>query len=534
MPPQSLWSKSQWYVFDPLYRNLTLTYPKAPVPSGPRPRNTLSGNPNPPFKKPEIRNQHSSSNHITHPNNYNLVGNRGSNQKQPQGKAYDLVADHNRSDGQPPSKRQKVAGAPSSHNGSSKSPIDVEEESTKSSRKIGPPASKSGYSQNMKGPQHNGVEEYQRVEDVVGFGKRKGSGSQSSIGHGGGSRFLRTASGQEIVRLDDPNDPVVDSEDEVAVTEVRNIKKTTSQSARLSNVEVQIPSSRQVKGTSSYQGSANKHPPRQEKKIWGNGDSRQLQQEETFSRHFPNTEKKPQGKPSAASRSDDGAAFIRSSAKSSAQKNGAQSVPKSFSRHSSPLPDPDLSVDELNAEEFHRERRTASALLAEQRIANAAAGKSKGKAARAQSIDLDESSDDDLANEKGHIQKTHFPSNKDTKSKTAAKDERYEAQLIFSEADMWLVDPRDGPWSLVHNPSLKTLDLFDRGNSYVWTLPTGKIEKIEFSSGSKILVIHKARDHTTGKGVHLYVTLRDSDQSNDLREGLKATQSTIQLIKKEV
>jgi hypothetical protein len=203
------------------------------------------------------------------------------------------------------------------------------------------------------------------------------------------------------------------------------------------------------------------------------------------------------------------------------------------SRHLSPQPGPDESVDELNSDDLHQQ--TAMALVAGQKFGGAASNKPKGTVSRSQSIPLDVSSDDDLANDKANIQPTHFSSKRDTKGKIASEDEKYDAILVFSERDAWLADSsRLDSWSLVHNSISKTLELFDRDHSSVWVLPTSKVERIEYNSKSQILVIHKARDDTTGRGTHIYLQLRDSDQSNDLRESLKTTQPTIQPIKKDL
>jgi hypothetical protein len=200
------------------------------------------------------------------------------------------------------------------------------------------------------------------------------------------------------------------------------------------------------------------------------------------------------------------------------------------SRHLSPRPGPDESVDELNSDDLHQQ--TAMALVARQKSGGAASSKPKGTVSRSLSIPLDVSSDDDLANDKANIQPTHFSSKRDTKGETASEDEKYDAILVFSERDAWLADPRLDSWSLVHNSISKTLELFDQGRSSMWVLPTSKVEKVEYNSKSQILVIHKARDDTTGRGTHVYLQLRDADQSNDLRESLKTTQPTIQPINK--
>lgn len=224
----------------------------------------------------------------------------------------------------------------------------------------------------------------------------------------------------------------------------------------------------------------------------------------------------------------------RPSARGSDQPNGISRTKNLSSKASNSLIDPDASLDELNFEDPSQHRATADMLLKRQKTANAASFKGAGRNKRNQSVDVDYSSDDALANDRSNMVPTTFVSTKKGKGNNAPRDERYDADLIFSEVDSWLVDEKHGSWSLIHNPVFKTLDLIGDGNMSVWTFPTAKIERIEYNSESKLIVIHKARDLTTGKGIHLYIKLPDREQSNDLTENLKASQPTIQLLKKDM
>jgi hypothetical protein len=514
---------------------LPLTCSKAPVPSGPRPVNTLSGRDravNPAYRKPHISGGRNTSNQSTPFENYSKNGQNASNPKAPREKVYDLQNDHNRRDDQHQRKRQKVENTSTSHNGSLKSPIDLDEESLKSSRQMGPPASKSGHSQASR--QHMGVEEFHRVEETVGFARKKAtSGSQILNGRGGESRFLRTASGQEIVKLDDPNDPV--SEDEVAVTAVRHVKKNASGSARKSTLEVQIQSTRQLEGGTGYVGNANKHPSRHSRKIWGNGGSQAPAETGLVSNHFLPSKTFSQRRGSMGSHSTDDPDIYPESERLSRQRNGKQNPIEVSNPASSLYANPDASLDEISEDHFNtaRDLRTAQNLLSGRQSQNHPLNKTVGKKIRRRSIVSDDSTDDEKIRRAGDIAPSKFVSTKSDKSKLASKGEEYDASRVFSETEAWLVDPEHGPWRLVHDPISKTLTLRDRGNSQIWDLPTSKLERIEYRPGNSILVIHKARDHTTGSGTHIYLKLCDSDGTSDLRESLKNTQPTLQMILKE-
>lgn len=487
-----------------------LTSPQARLPGGPKPYNNLNGNkkpsPNPHYKIPAIKNGHNASNHSTH-NNYNKVGYNVSNQK----KTFDLQGEHNQREDPHPRKRQRTEGTPISHNGSLKSPIDLDGSLATYGKQPGTETIKSAQSQ---APKRSGyeVEEFGTLEKMMKPGPQRpqnrksfSSDSQTS-GERGGQQFNKNGSFQgtvvrhsELHEAEDENDPISDIE----ILDADPCHKTTPQV---------------VIGPGSYKGSAFRGPPRQQMNGGRSrnelaGDARPLEVSPHFPPAAPN--KQQRQNPSTSRPSDDTAAS------KALLREG-----NSGSKNSSCAIDPDESVDELNRDDIHQQ--TAEALLTSQRTAKTATSKPK----RSHSVALDVSSDDDLANDKANILKTEFTSTKRVKVKAATKEEVYTATLIFSETDPWLVDHYNGPWSLVHDPESKAVTLRDQDNVSKWTLPTNKLEKIEYKSNYEILVLHKARDHLTGSGTHIYLKLLDGDQSDDLRESLKKTQPTISLLEK--
>lgn len=488
-----------------------LTFPK-PIPKGPAPVNRLSSN-----------NLTQASPH-TQPSK---IGNNASSSnppfKQPLQK-FNFHEEHSRRGEQPPRKRQRVDGTPTSHNGSSKSPIDLEAGSANSNRQMGPPASKSGSSQGMKGPQYQGVEEYHRVEDTVGFSKRKNNPPDRQISNGNGSkRFLPKAKNERWVgRLDDDNDPI--SEDDLAVTGSRHINKATSQLARKSNLEVQIPTPRQAEGTTGYQGTSHKQPSRPKEKMWGNGDARQTPEEEKgekFSRFFPNAQNPQQRKNSTGSHSADDTAPSRTSARLSDQQNGTPSTKKAPTDNSSPPLNPNVSIDELNADEFYQ--HTAGTLLAKQKTARAGESKSKGADKRSQSITLDESSDDDLSNDKANMITTDFIPSSKAKPKKRPGEVTFDVLQVFSKSYKWLLASSLKRWTLLENCKEGTFTIFDEHGEAVpdLVLAPQSISKIVRGKDNSKLVLHKSMDQTAKRSPQICLELSDEAECDFFAERLK-------------
>ncbi len=488
-----------------------LTSSQARLPGGPKPYNNLNGNkkpsPNPQYKSPAFKNGHNAPNHSTH-NNYNKVGYNVSNQK----KTFDLQGEHNRREDQHPRKRQRTEGTPISHNGSLKSPIDLDGSPATYGKQPGTETIKSAQSQVPKRSGYE-VEEFGSLEKMMKPGHQKpqnrksfSSDSQTS-GERGGQQLNKKGSFQgpvarrsELHEAEDENDPISDIE----ILEADPRHKTTPQV---------------VIGPGPYKGSAFRGPPRQQMNGGRSrneltGDARSSE----VSPHFPRPALNHQQRQSTS---------ISLSTDDTAASNALSRNGNLGTMSSSSAIDPDESVDELNRDDIHQE--TAEALLTSQRPAKKAISKPK----RSRSVALDVSSDDDLANNKADISKTEFTSMKRAKLKAATKEDLYTATLVFSETDAWLVDHRNGPWALVHDPESKTVTLLDRDKVSKWKLPTNKLEKIEYKSGCDGLVLHKARDHLTGSGTHIYLKLLDGDQSDDLRASLKKTQPTLSLLEKQ-
>ena len=489
---------------------MKLTSPQARPQGGPKPYNNLQGNkkpsPNPQYKNPAIKNGHNASNQSTH-NNHSKVGYNVSNQKKP----FDLQGEHNRREDQHPRKRQRTEGTSISHNGSLKSPIDLDASPATYGKQPGTETIKSAQGQAPKSSGYE-VHEYGSLEKLMKPGpqksrNRKSSSSDSQTsGERGGQQVNKNGAFQgtvvrhsELHEAEDENDPISDIE----ILGAGPRHKTTPQV---------------VIGPGSYKGTAFRGPPRQQV----NGgrsrnevadDARPLEVSPHFPPRAPNQHQRQNQ--STSRPFDDTTA-------SKAFLDG-----KSGSKNSSCAVDQDESVDELNRDDIHQQ--TAEALLTSQRTAKTATSKPK----RSRSVALDVSSDDDLANDKANIVKTEFTSMKRAKVKAATKEESYIATLIFSETEAWLVNSGNGPWSLVHDPGSKTVTLLDRDNVSKWTLPTNKLEKIEYKSECEIMVLHKARDHLTGSGTHIYLKLRDGDRSDDMRASLQKTQPTLSLLEKQ-
>jgi hypothetical protein len=492
---------------------MMLTSPQARLPGGPKPYNNLHGNkkpsPNRQYKNPAIKHGHNASNHPTHNNNYNKVGYNVSNQK----KTFDLQGEHNRREDQQPRKRQRAEGTPISQNGSLKSPIDLDGSPATQGKPPGTETIKSVQSQPRKRSGYE-VQEFGSLEKMMKPGPQKLQNLKSSSSDGqtsgerGGQQFNKNGPFQgtvvrhsELHEAEDENDPISDIE----ILDADPRHKTTPQV---------------VIGPSTYKGSAFHGPPRQQvnggrSRNEPTGDARSLE----VSPHFPppTSNQQQRQNPSISRSADDTAASKALS------RNGNSGI-----KNSSRAIDPDESVDELNRDDIHQQ--TAEGLLASQRSAKTATSKPK----RSRSVALDVSSDDDLANDKANISKTEFTPSKRAKVQAVTKEEIYSAILVFSETDAWLVEQSNGPWSLTHDPESKTVALLDQDKVSKWTLPTNKLEKIEYKPKYEILVLHKARDHLTGSGTHIYLKLRGGDQSDDLRKSLKKTQPTLSLLEKQV
>lgn len=514
-----------------LDRSFILTSLKAPVlKGGIKPRNDFDKS-NPPYKNLKIKYGQNASSQNTFNNKHNKTGNTATTHRQPQEKPFGLQWAHDKLDDQDPRKRRKTSETQASHNGSSQSPIDLERESTNSSRRMGPPASRSGLSQTGKAFSSKGVEEYHKAEDQVRFNKKRKSNSSSSQtlnGHAS-QRFLPQSQSRLVGKLDDADasDPI--SEDEIPiVTNVRHVKKTASRTSGTPSVEVPVP--RQTESTTGYQGSAKPEASRKKTKVWANDDVSQAQEENEQSNHLQPTQPHPRKQNSSGSHLADDINSSRGPVRSLGTLNSDSGTYKASSRKSSPHSVLDVSLDELTSDSPNQQ--VASALLAKHKNSKLGVSKPKGSLDRKQSDSVDLVSDDDLALENANIPKTNFVSSKTAQDKTDSKNEVYTAILAFSETDPWLVNENEGPWSLVHNAKSKSMKLSNRSRSFIWELLTKKVEKIEYNDDSPILVIHKARDHTTGSGTHVYLKLVDSDQSNDLRESLKTSQPTIQPLKK--
>ncbi len=296
---------------------------------------------------------------------------------------------------------------------------------------------------------------------------------------------------------------------------------------RKSNLEVQISIPRQAGGTIGYQGTSHKQPSRPKEKIWGNGDARQAPEEDKFSRFFPTTQNPQQRKNSIGSNSDDGTGPSRTSAGLSGQQNGNPSTKKAPSRTSSPLLDPDASVDELNADEFYQQ--TAGGLLAKQKTAKAAESKSKGADERSQSITLHESSDDDLVNKKADMVSTDFVSASKAKSKKQPGEARFDVIQVFSKSHKWLLASSRKRWSLLENCKQGILTIFDENGDAVpdLVLAPQSITKIMRGDDNPKLHLSKSLDQTAKKSSQICLELSDLSECDFFTERMKKSFSTL-------
>jgi hypothetical protein len=441
--------------------------------------------PNPPYKKPKI----------------------------PAAK-FDLFENKPRPTHTYPNKRQKIEGTPPvSHNGSSASPINLDDEPAEKRKETGTQTTKSAQSQ-TKSSRSFAVEEYQSVENMMRppsqsqrNRKSKSSDSQTSSGRAG-KQFLPQL---PAVKLDLEGDPI--SEDDSAVAEFYHVKKPAFQSARKSNVEVQIPASRQA--ASATEGTSNSQLSLPKNKMWRNGDSDQPADITEFSKYFPNIETRTQNRRernnSNKSYSGDDTVPARASARLSSQQAGKPSENRASNSDLNVPLDADVSMDELTYDRLNHQM--ADTLLAKHKAAKATFEKSKGTASRSQSITVDDFSDDDLANNKADIIKTDFTSSGKAKSKKLLGETRFEVLQVFSAAHKWLVAGSQKKYSLHENCGEGLLTIFDENGSAVpdLVLAPRSISKIVQGEDNSKLVLHKCLDQTAKRSPQICLEFSHGD-----------------------
>jgi hypothetical protein len=340
----------------------------------------------------------------------------------------------------------------------------------------------------------------------------------------GGKQFLNNglAKGASVLSSDthdmeDKDDPIVD----VEVLDSNTTHKTTPQ--------VLIESHQ-------YQGSAFRKPPRPQPNVErGRNPSTFASSTHEVSPHFPGPQIRAQKHNSNGSHSADDTAPARNSARLLSRQNGTSNTARALLRDATPLSDADIDLDEISAEHYETAQslRMTQKMLAGQKTPKESSNKTIEENRRQQSLRSDESTDDESVRRAADIIPTKFTSLKGAGGKIVPNGERYDAMLVFSETNKWLVESSKGPWPLVHDPKSKTMRLLDGDNGSMWTLPTTKVKKIEYNSRSMRLVIHKDRDYTAGSATHVYIQLRDADQSNGLLKSLKESQPTMQKMRKD-
>jgi hypothetical protein len=355
---------------------------------------------------------------------------------------------------------------------------------------------------------------------------RKSNSSDSQVSSNNGSkRFLPTVLDKDTkVKPDDFEDPI--SEDDAAITSVRHIKKNAPQSAGKVTLEVQIPALHRAESTTGYQGTSNRQLSRPKNKMWANSDSQLPAETLEFSKYFPNSQNLRQRNNLNESHSADDRAANKASARLFDQQNGNSNNQKSLPRESSPLLDPDASLDELTSEDFNR--RTADVLLAKQKTAKVAAVKSKETGSRSHSISLDDFSDDDLANKSADIEPTIFASKRRQQAKKSSM-QTYKIFQVFSETSKWLVNAAKNPWSLIHDTKAGTLTVLDDFDQRELDFSANSIGHIELNDESSKMIIHKSRDMNAGGSTLIYLQFSSPDQSMSLAEHLKSIYRTIGL-----
>jgi hypothetical protein len=400
----------------------------------------------------------------------------------------------------------------------------------------------SGQSQSQNGYRKNdsrddagsrGVEEYRNVEETIkakqgGRKSRQNSSSDGLFSNAGGStRYITDSSGRqrEIVRLDefgDHDDPIDDTD----MNEHQHHRKST--------LQVQIPKQSKQGG---YQGTAFNKPARLQvngRPSRGSMDS--PAQSDVKSQYFAQDKRSQQRRQSSISNSATDEAPSRNAPRVTRQQAGTPTEKNDKKSRASAHHSYDDSVDDLSTDHYRPGERAAfeqaQKLLVNPQQSRKTSTPSRRVDANRQSIHLEDSSDEESTKNKADIQRTDFGQSTKTKQKKTPGEVSYDVFQAFSESHKWSLDAGQNPWSLRHNVKEQTLSVFNANGRKEFDFPTTSIERIQVDQDNGKTVIHKSRDQSAQKAIHIYLALRDVDQGVALAEHLQSLHKTIGVIPK--
>ncbi|XMA09848.1 hypothetical protein WAI453_002639 [Rhynchosporium graminicola] len=428
-----------------------------PIPGGPKPHNSLA-RPSQPKNNPTIRPHHS----------------RTSLERPGLPKSFDLTGrDTSRSRGhdENPAKRQR------SNDGSSRSPIDLEETWTRQSKHSEQASVRSGHSQTLQsrdtsasfGARDSNLQEIRKVDQTMklpNLRQRKGAAMDKnphmtlsvSNGH---HRFAQQYVGE------DENDRISD------------YGSSTKPGGSLS---------KRGETLTGWEGTSSQGPPRQAANGGSRIPSRGMETEEV-SRHF-----RPNG-----GRAEKGLDQL---------SQGDQD---------------ELSVDTRGDVEHGK---VTQKLPKHNRVVKGAFSKT-----RVPSFELEDSSEDDLS-KKADIQPTKYGP---TKANNQRKHdiESFQVHQVLSETMKWLLPAALSQWALEINKSMGTLSVIDASEQLVFQFPTKDVEKFEFANGNSLVVLHKSRAVNSVRDTKIFIEMHSYDDFQQLFQSLKSLHPTISRLPKE-
>jgi sentrin-specific protease 7 len=454
-------------------------------------------------------------------------------------KAFDLHRDeafakptaHNRH------KKQKISTAPVESNGSSAHVVDLDDEPGDGWRHGVLPTNRSGQSQSQTVRHRNGsfgnggVEEFQRVEEMVNPRRRQishSTGGQMSKG-GGSNRFLAMdAEGKKrsAVRLDesvdgdDPNDPISDSDAEFP----------QNQPDKKGSVQVLI--------SGPHKGSAFRVPPQRKANGTLNLDvTRSSTQTGTMSEYFAPAQDRQRKLNSAGSHYANEPRPNRNLARLTRQQD-LKSKKESARSTSNGSYEDSMSLDEISTDHHRKDfagKLIAGRLVEEREKSNRSSTLTNGRDLRNRPSGDDSTSEEDVLAKKADIKHTDFGNSKKLKRKKIPGEDWYDVVQVFSKADRWLVEGSKSAWSLCQNCEAGVLTIFDEKNSAVpdLVLVPRSVNKIMQGLDNSKIIIFKAVDQTAQRANMICLEFKDSDQSKLFTDKMKLYMPNIGVFHKE-
>ncbi|KUJ17311.1 uncharacterized protein LY89DRAFT_50502 [Mollisia scopiformis] len=407
-------------------------------------------------------------------------------------------------------KRQRTETGSVRTSGSSRSPIEVDNDPSEEHRHSS--AARSGHSQTLNEPTRyassgvGGVGEYRNVHELtrVHGNNRRIRPNSSSHSHGNGVG-LPLYKKPTIVRLDekeDATDPISDSD--IDGTNKSSYKK------RAANFEIQVPSCPPITRTKDQTYDINGAG------IHRGANPSSSSETPQVSQHF----------------SRDGNENRESRASSVQQASKFASTPRIFQRkgHASggfgdkserqleSSPDQLLSQDQM-VEEERKHFDCLQELL------------QQPNSPRERPIDLDDS-DDDEPSKNADIEPTNFKTAPKGKLKSARTGEVYELRQVFSHAKLWL-HGCNSTWTMKHDQEKKYLALFNEQGEREQPLLTSPFNAIHYSQKSAKVIVQRHRDHASSNATQLFMEFSSIPQCLGFTEHLVSACGLRAMVKSE-